>query len=154
MSGFCFFLKTSTQSELFCPLQTFMSPRCRTGALRCCTCSLMFSQLVRCVREPNTSSLQGSNCAFVFVYRGPSLFASLFPLICIFHEERGLADGWHHAFLGLVGHRAGFRGGRPAPESDSGYSFLQKWNDKRSCGSESAVLSPSPSQSANFFNDA
>lgn len=89
----------STQSELFCPLQTFMSPLCRTGAPRCCTYSLMFSQLVRCVREANTPSLQGSNSAFVFVYRGPSLFASLFPLICIFHEQCGLADCRHHAFF-------------------------------------------------------
>lgn len=56
MLFFFFFLKkkTSTQSELFCPLQTFMSPLCRTGAPRCCTCSLMFSQLVRCVWENQT----------------------------------------------------------------------------------------------------
>lgn len=70
-----------TPIQKFCFLETFMSPRCLSDLLHA-LCVRVFV----CVCEPNSSSLQGPNSLFVFVYRGLWRFASLFLLICIFHE--------------------------------------------------------------------
>lgn len=69
-----------TPIQKFCFLETFMSPRCLKWSAARFVCACL------CVCEPNSSSLQGPNSLFVFVYRGLWRFASLFLLICIFHE--------------------------------------------------------------------
>lgn len=72
----------SPQSKSF----VFLKHLCPLGVwVICCTLCACVRVFV-CVCEPNSSSLQGPNRLFVFVYRGLWRFASLFLLICIFHE--------------------------------------------------------------------